>query len=62
MTSDVTTAERVLTDVHQYADHEDDPTAVMANVAAVLKAHRPQYTWVGFYLMRGSPHEVTLGP
>jgi L-methionine (R)-S-oxide reductase len=62
MTSDVTTPEQVLSDVHQYADHEDDLTAVMANIAAVLKAHRPQYTWVGFYLMGGSPHEMTLGP
>jgi GAF domain-containing protein len=62
MISDATTRGQVLSDVHQYADHEDDLTAVMANVAAVLKAHRPQYTWDGFYLMGGSSHEVTLGP
>jgi L-methionine (R)-S-oxide reductase len=62
MTSDATTLEQVLSDVHLYTDHEDDLTAVMANVAAVLKVHRPQYTWVGFYIMGCSPDEMVLGP
>jgi L-methionine (R)-S-oxide reductase len=62
MTSDATTPEQVLSDVHQYTDHEDDLTAVMANVAAVLKVHRPRYTWVGFYIMGCGPYEMILGP
>ena len=62
MLADATTFEQVLSDVHRYADHEDDLTAVMANIATVLKAHRPQYAWVGFYVMGCSPHEMILGP
>jgi L-methionine (R)-S-oxide reductase len=62
MTSDATTLEQVLSDVHLYTDHEDDLTAVMANVTAVLKAHRPQYTWVGFYIMGCNRYEMILGP
>jgi putative methionine-R-sulfoxide reductase with GAF domain len=47
----------VLTDSHLYADQEDDLTAVLANAAAALKAHRPQYAWVGFYLISGDGGE-----
>ena len=56
--------EQVLGDIHTYADHEDDFTAVLANITGVLKAHRPHYTWVGFYLLgRGSgSEELILGP
>lgn len=51
----VSPPEQVLGEIHGYADHEDDITAVLANIAGVLKAHRPHYTWVGFYLFgRGS--------
>jgi GAF domain-containing protein len=62
MVSDVNTHEQVLCDIHLYSDHEDDLTAVLANVAAVLKAHRPHYAWVGFYIFGGDRHEMVLGP
>ncbi|MGH8067981.1 MAG: GAF domain-containing protein [Candidatus Entotheonellia bacterium] len=62
MISDGNTREQVLSDIQLYANHEDDLTAVMANVAAVLKAHRPQYTWVGFYIVARDPCEMILGP
>jgi L-methionine (R)-S-oxide reductase len=62
MVSDVNIREQVLSDIHLYADHEADITAVLANVAAVLKAHRSHYAWVGFYLIRRDPHELILGP
>jgi GAF domain-containing protein len=54
--------EQVLGDIHGYADHEDDITAVLANVAAVLKAHRSHYTWIGFYLFGRGSEEMILGP
>ena len=56
------TPEQVLSDVHMYADHEDDLTAVLANIAAVLKAHRPHYAWVGFYMFGRDPGQMILGP
>jgi L-methionine (R)-S-oxide reductase len=62
MIADVKTREQVLSDIQLYANHEDDLTAVMANVAAVLKAHRPQYAWVGFYMVARDPYEMILGP
>jgi GAF domain-containing protein len=62
MVSGVSTREQVLGDIHLYADHEDDPTAVLANVSAVLKAHRPHYAWVGFYMFGRNPQEMILGP
>jgi L-methionine (R)-S-oxide reductase len=62
MISEVNGPEPVLSDLHRYTDHEDDLTAVLANVAAVLKAHRPLYAWVGFYLLEHDPHEMVLGP
>src|SRR5919109_1262174 len=62
MVSDVSTRERVLSDIQTYTAHEDDPTAVLANVSAVLKAHRPHYAWVGFYMFGPDPQEMILGP
>jgi GAF domain-containing protein len=62
MVSGVSTREQVLGDIHLYADHEDDPTAVLANVSAVLKVHRPHYAWVGFYMFGRNPQEMILGP
>ena len=38
----------------------DGPIASMANAAAILKAERDYYFWVGFYLVEGN--ELTLGP
>jgi L-methionine (R)-S-oxide reductase len=62
MVSAVKAREQVLGDIHLYADHEDDFTAVLAHVAAVLKAHLPHCTWVGFYLFGRDPREMVLGP
>jgi GAF domain-containing protein len=62
MVSEVSTCEQVLGDIYMYADHEDDLTAVLANVSAVLKVHRPHYAWVGFYLFGPNPQEMILGP
>ena len=41
MISEVNGPEQVLSDIRFYTAHEDDLTAVLANVVAVLKAHRP---------------------
>ena len=62
MASAVSIHEQVLGAIRTYADHEDDLTAVLANVAAVLKIHRPHYTWVGFYLFGRGSQEMVLGP
>ena len=62
MSSKARTLDEVLSDIHVYTDHEDDRTAVLANVAAVLKAHRPHYAWVGFYLFGQELEEMVLGP
>jgi L-methionine (R)-S-oxide reductase len=62
MDAQVSTRERVFSDMHLYADHESDHTAILANVAAVLKGHRPHYAWVGFYLFARDPEELILGP
>src|SRR5262245_26193654 len=62
MGSDLSTREQVLRDMHLYADHEDNLTAVLANVAAVLKAHGSRYAWVGFYIFARDHHEMVLGP
>jgi L-methionine (R)-S-oxide reductase len=62
MASSVSPLEQVLGEIHGYADHEDDLTAVLANITGVLKAHRPHYTWVGFYLFGRGSEEMILGP
>jgi L-methionine (R)-S-oxide reductase len=62
MRLDTAIIEQVLSDIHLYADHETDLTAVLANISAVLKAHRPHYAWVGFYLIGRNPQEMILGP
>jgi L-methionine (R)-S-oxide reductase len=62
MALDLSPPEQVLGDIHVYADHEDDITAVLANIAGVLKAHRPHYAWVGFYLFGRGSEEMILGP
>jgi L-methionine (R)-S-oxide reductase len=62
MALNVSPPERVLGDIHVYVDHEDDITAVLANITGVLKAHRPHYTWVGFYLFGPGSEEMILGP
>jgi L-methionine (R)-S-oxide reductase len=62
MVSGASTREQVFGDIYRYADHEDDLTAVLANVSAVLKAHRPHYAWVGFYMFGSNPQEMILGP
>jgi L-methionine (R)-S-oxide reductase len=62
MISATGTEEQVLSEIHSYADHEDDFTAVLATVSAVLKAHRPYYTWVGFYLFKEDMRVMILGP
>jgi len=45
----------MLADIRPYTDHERNPAAVLANVAAVLKGPRPNYTWIGFYLREPYP-------
>jgi L-methionine (R)-S-oxide reductase len=62
MSSKARTLDEVLSDIRVYTDHEHDRTAVLANVAAVLKAHRAHYAWVGFYLLGQGPEEMVLGP
>jgi L-methionine (R)-S-oxide reductase len=62
MGSEARILDEALSEIHIYTDHEDDRTAVLANVAAVLKAHRPHYAWVGFYLFGPNPEEMVLGP
>jgi GAF domain-containing protein len=62
MRSETRILDEVLSELHVYTDHEDDRTAVLANVAAVLKAHRPHYAWVGFYMFGPDPAEMVLGP
>ena len=62
MTLDVSPLEQVLSEIHSYADHEDDLTAVLANITGVLKAHHPRYTWVGFYLFGRDSEQMVLGP
>lgn len=62
MVADVSPPDRVLEEILTYTRHEDDRTAVLANVAAVLKQHRPRYAWVGFYLFGRDPREMVLGP
>jgi L-methionine (R)-S-oxide reductase len=62
MVAEVSPPDRVLEDIQTYTRHEDDLTAVLANVAAVLKQHRPRYAWVGFYLFGQDPQEMVLGP
>lgn len=39
---------------------ETDPTANMANMAALLAHTMPDLNWVGFYVLRGG--ELVLGP
>jgi len=56
------TCEQILSAMRSYTGHEDDLTAVLANIAAVLKAHRPHYAWVGFYLCIADSQELVLGP
>jgi L-methionine (R)-S-oxide reductase len=43
----------------EVAEAPDDASA-MTRAVAGLKAHRPQYTWVGIYLLDGD--ELVLGP
>jgi GAF domain-containing protein len=62
MLTHVTTHDRVLDDIRAYTDHEENLIAVLANVSAVLKQHRPQYAWVGFYLFGEDTQEMLLGP
>ena len=62
MPSETGRVDRILSDMRYYTDHEGDLTAVLANVAAVLKARRPHYSWVGFYLFTSDPQEMVLGP
>jgi L-methionine (R)-S-oxide reductase len=59
---DVSSRERVLSAIHLYVDHEDDHTAVLATVAAVLKAQCSHYAWVGFYMFGRDPQHLVLGP
>ncbi len=61
MTPETSTPAQVLDAIRLYTDHEDDLTAVLAKVAAVLKVHRPSYTWVGFYLLSEQQRELVLG-
>lgn len=58
----VSTHDQVLDDIQTYTDHEDNLTAVLANVTAVLKQHRPRYSWVGFYLFDQDAQTMMLGP
>jgi len=62
MSAEARILDGVFSEIHVYTDHEGDRTAVLANVAAVLKAHRPHYAWVGFYLFGPDPEEMVLGP
>jgi GAF domain-containing protein len=62
MPSETAVVEQILADIRQYTAHEGDLMAVLANVAAVLRAQRPHYAWVGFYLFRDNPAEMVLGP
>jgi GAF domain-containing protein len=58
----VSTLDQVLDDIRTYTAHEDNLTAVLANVVAVLKQHRPQYAWIGSYLFGQNSQEMRLGP
>jgi len=62
MASAMTTPHEVLGDVQTYTEHEHDFIAVLANIAAVIKARSPRYSWVGFYLLKDDPPELVLGP
>lgn len=55
MPADASRVDRILADIRHYTDHEGNPAAVLANVAAVAKGHRPNYAWVGFYLREPYP-------
>jgi L-methionine (R)-S-oxide reductase len=41
-------------------DAAPDATAAMAQTVTLLRAHRPDYTWVGIYLL--DSNELVLGP
>jgi GAF domain-containing protein len=62
MVIDASWRERVLSAIHLYVDHEGDQTAVLATVAAVLKAQCAHYAWVGFYMFGRDPQYLILGP
>ena len=53
--------EEIIPQLESLLEGESDPTANMANTAAVLKMAFPdRVSWVGFYLLRGD--ELVLGP
>src|SRR5512139_2780465 len=53
--------EEIIPQIESLLDGEEDPTANMANVAAVLKMAFPTaVAWLGFYILRGG--ELVLGP
>ncbi len=62
MPSGIRTLEQILADVRSYTEHESDFTAVLANVAAVLKVWCAHYSWVGFYVLTDNTQELVLGP
>jgi len=47
--------------VHALAARSQSARELMEGVVRLLKAQRPHYTWVGFYLMDG-PDELVVGP
>lgn len=41
-------------------ERNDDIVAILANTAAILKEYRPNFFWVGFYIVH--PQNMVLGP
>ena len=46
--------------VRAQVERHDDVIAVLANTAAILKAYRPNFFWVGFYFTNAE--RMSLGP
>lgn len=54
------TNEAILSDITTALDAEQDTTRAMARAVHILKSCKPDYTWVGIYLLDGN--ELVLGP
>jgi L-methionine (R)-S-oxide reductase len=54
--------EQLLSQIISLLQDEPNRIANMANVVAALKQTFVYYSWVGFYLLEESTHELVLGP
>jgi GAF domain-containing protein len=54
------TNDRILSDISTALDAEPDATRALARAVHILKSCKPDYTWVGIYLLHGN--ELVLGP